>query len=1389
MPPKQNAKDTKGNTEPETPPASTPAVPKPGCPIQQKIIILESQDQFKQWAKSIRLNLQVTNEWNPAEKEPRNTANSAALIWNTVGADLRYLIEDEDTETAPDMFIALKELCLSTDVNAQLTSINGLISFNFAMNREQDRKQIKNIMTNLEAAYPTGTITISDLAAIVLINAIPNQFAPTRVMLSKEQELVDLTPKAIMGYLGPEFDKYGTKSKAPAIALSAATKSTIPKCEHGFHTPGQCWKCHPEQRPTCEECKALGHEHYRHGPNSKKHKENLASRANLATTNEQTASTEWIIDSGSTDQMCGNKDAFDLYSTFHDQVSCANGTSMPVVGKGTIPFVSTSGQSYTIRDVLYCPNLKHNLLSVPKLCRNGFTVAFEGNKVSIMKDNQHVLDGTLRGNLFYISITPKTHNNSDPKASFMVSSSSIMDWHRRLGHLNEPAMRKLEQHNMLVDFSLPKEQLGDCEACLLGKSRRQPFFGSGQSRASRIGELIHWDLCEVSPKTHDGYGYFCTFSDDFSNACWEFKFKNKSDFFTIFKPFAMYVYNHTGRHVSILRSDNELERNNELQEFLREHGIQQQLTHYHSPNSNGKSERQNDTLLAPARALLIDTEPRFPLNYWGEAVSLTCYTRNRSPTSGNDKHPDTANKTPYEIWNKGRKPTAANLRIFGEPAYVHILKPYRDSKVEPRAIKARFVGYSKNRKGFRLVTDDGEFIESRDVRFLKVRFQPIVNNNTPTESEELTVTYSEPADSIQENQEPEQPVIPDPVPAHYHRTLITTDNIVEGSRRQANAAVTKQDENLNDWWSQTRNSLMASTHTTKTALLTMNHPSPNGTKLTSSLTDDPEPQTLAAALKRPDSDKWWQGVLSEWNSILSNHVWKLVPRPRDRKVIGVRWVFKRKRNENNEIVRYKARLTAKGYDQVEGIDYTETYAPVASATSLRLVLSIAASEDWEIDQGDIGTAFLLGTLDEEIYLEQAEGFVVEGKEDWVYKLEKSIYGLKQSPRVFNQHMDKQLRSLGFIPCPEDPCIYSKPETSGRPSCIIYLYVDDLLFCGPRGEINKIKEQLGKLVPLSDLGPARYIVGLEMRRDRTQKTLVLHQHGAIAQLLLDTNMEFCHPSNVPASPSVHLSKSMCPQNEEDKTAMAKVPFRQTLGALIHISNHTRPDIAQAVSSLCRFSNNPGQDHWHALKLILRYLKGTSTMGITLGGESLELNLVAYADADWAGDIDTRRSKSGYIFTIGQYPISWRSKLQISASLSSMEAELVAISDANREVLWLRKFLTALGYRQKSATIINEDNQSCIKYVYGTKNISKAKHIAVKHYHIKETIEDGQVKVIYCPSDKNIADIFTKPLHSPTFLRLRDMLKMTAMFTTRVHVESPKRSAPLYENASLVSHLIN
>jgi hypothetical protein len=401
-------------------------------------------------------------------------------------------------------------------------------------------------------------------------------------------------------------------------------------------------------------------------------------------------------------------------------------------------------------------------------------------------------------------------------------------------------------------------------------------------------------------------------------------------------------------------------------------------------------------------------------------------------------------------------------------------------------------------------------------------------------------------------------------------------------------------------------------------------------------------------------------------SIEKAGTWSLVELPRGRKAIGSKWVFKIKRKSNGEIDLYKARLVAKGFSQKEGIDYIETFAPVVRMSSIRAIFAFAAKHDWHIHQMDVKCAYLNGDIDIELYMAQPIGFVQKGQEHLVCKLNKSLYGAKQSGRCWYKKSDSELRKLSFIPMESEPCIYIYNNNDIQ--FFLIVYVDDiLLISNSLPYINKMKQELSKIFEMKDLGEAKYVIGIQIERDHEKGTISICQSEYVANILARFGMSDCHPVSTPLSISSKLTKSDCPSTPKEKLEMQRIPYQSAVGAIMYAMLCTRPDIAYAIVALSQFSSNPGQAHWIALKHLFRYLRGTIDYKITYSkhdaaadhnNSNQQQSIYGYCDADWGSDIDDRRSITGYCFMLANGAISWQSKKQPTVALSSTEAEYMA-----------------------------------------------------------------------------------------------------------------------------------
>ncbi|KAK9032006.1 hypothetical protein V6N11_056291 [Hibiscus sabdariffa] len=481
------------------------------------------------------------------------------------------------------------------------------------------------------------------------------------------------------------------------------------------------------------------------------------------------------------------------------------------------------------------------------------------------------------------------------------------------------------------------------------------------------------------------------------------------------------------------------------------------------------------------------------------------------------------------------------------------------------------------------------------------------------------------------------------------------------------------------------------------------------------LVDQDEPRTYQEAVSSPDLEKWLEAMRSEMDSMSDNKVWTLVEPPEGVKPIGCKWVFKKKTDMDGNVQTYKGRLVPK-----------------------------AAFHDYEIWQMDVKTAFLNGKLEEDVYMTQPEGFVTPENAGKVCKLQRSIYGLKQASRSWNLRFNEAIQEFGFIRNEDEPCVYKK--FSGSIVSFLILYVDDILIIGNDiPTLQSIKTWLSSCFSMKDLGEAEYILGVKIYRDRSRRLLGLSQSTYIDKVLNRYSMEESKRGFLPMRHGISLSKEMCPSTPQERKRMSQIPYASAIGSIMYAMICTRPDLSYALSMTSRYQANPGECHWTAVKNILKYLRRTKDVFLVYGGEE-ELRIKGYTDASFQTDKDDSRSQSGFVFCLNGGAVSWKSSKQDTVADSTTEAEYIAASEAAKEAVWIKKFITELGVIPSIAddVYLYCDNNGAFAQAKEPRSHQQSKHI-LRHFHlIREIVDRGDVEICKVHTDDNIADPLTKPL---------------------------------------------
>ncbi|MCF8701902.1 DDE-type integrase/transposase/recombinase, partial [Corynebacterium sp. MC-10] len=991
----------------------------------------------------------------------------------------------------------------------------------------------------------------------------------------------------------------------------------------------------------------------------------------------------------------------ELDESVSGNVSFGDESKIPVKGKGNILIRLKNGNHQFISNVYYVPNMKNNILSLGQLLEKGYDIHMKDHSLSI-RDNKNNLITKVpmsKNRMFLLNI-----QNDVAKCLKACYKNVSWLWHLRFGHLNFGGLELLSKKDMVrgLPFISHPNQL--CEGCLLGKQFRKSFPKKSSSRAQKPLELIHTDICgPIKPSSLGKSNYFLLFIDDFSRKTWVYFLKQKSEAFEVFKKFKAAVEKESGLHIKAMRSDRGGEfTSREFQNFCEKHGIRRPLTVPRSPQQNGVAERKNRTILDMARSML--KSKNLPKEFWAEAVACAVYLLNRSPTRS------VWGKTPQESWS-GRKPGISHLRVFGSKAYAHVPDETR-SKLDDKSKAFIFIGYDSNSKGYKLYNPDtNNLVISRDVEF--------------DEEGEWDFSSHEDFNSIMPTEEEEQPTAEQDV-QQEPTTPLTSPTVVQDASPPSflNERSVERARSLGDIYEDTE----------RLENLTL-----------LCLFADCEPVTFEEAVQ---SKKWRDAMDEEIKSIEKNDTWELTSLPKGHKAIGVKWVYKAKKNSKGEIERYKARLVAKGYSQRAGIDYDEVFAPVARLETVRLIISLAAQNKWKIHQMDVKSAFLNGVLDEEVYIQQPMGYKVKMQEDKVLRLKKALYGLKQAPRAWNSRIDKYLQENGFAKCPHEHALYTKMKDGDI--LIVCLYVDDLIFAGNNQRmIDEFKQSMAKVFEMTDIGLMAYYLGIEVKQ--LEDGIFISQEGYAKEIIKKFKMDDCNPVNTPVECGIKLSKH--DEDEKVDTTM----FKSLVGSLRYLTC-TRPDILYATGLISRYMENPTTTHLKTARRILRYLKGTINFGLFYS-TSNDYKLVGYSDSDWAGDIDDRKSTTGFVFFMGDTAFTWMSKKQPIVTLSTCEAEYVAATSCVCHAIWMRSLLKELGWPQEDPTTICVDNKSALALAKNPVFHDRSKHIDTRYHYIRECITRKDVQVEYVKSKDQVADIFTKPLKQEDFIKLRSLLGMT------------------------------
>ena len=926
-------------------------------------------------------------------------------------------------------------------------------------------------------------------------------------------------------------------------------------------------KKYDKKQVVCYNCGKRGHKSFQCKAPKKEKKKMQSEQKGYAvlgaTTIGNVTSTgntvRFIIDSGATEHLVTSAGLLDEIEDVKNpfNISVAKEEEhLEVRQAGSLSvtsLVNGAEVNVDIKRAYVAEGLRHNLFSVRKVAMMGGEVRFKGNNAYVIMNGDTIAIGHRVGYLYYLEF-----KRVEIVANVADGSAGEL-WHRRLGHLHISGVKKLINDKLAVGVkeSVTADTLV-CEPCVMGKATRKPFNGS-RPPTTRALERVHSDVAgPMDVPSFDGHQYYVTFIDDFTHLTVTYLISSKGEVFNRFQQYHKMASAHFNSKMVCLRSDGGGEyMSNQFSEYLKNNGIQHEVNAPYNPEQNGVAERMNCTLKDKATAMLADS--RLPKQFWGEAVMAATYLLNRSPTVALGK------TTPFEKWF-GRKPDISNLRIFGCLAYA--LTPKQKRKAfDMKTSSSTMVGYDTN--GYRLYDHQQQkVIVARNVNFNERSLGAQLVASSTKNSAEKPLEL-QPTVVIETQQVDHQPQSDSSLQVNDEQQQQESFVEVESRYPRRDRRPPERYGDVVEW---------SDVSGIDDSVATLSY-------CAAAWAED-VPATYDEAVNGHEKAEWRSAINEELRSLESNQTWRSIDKPPDVKLLRTKWVFKRKEEPDNSI-RFKARLVACGYQQKAGVDYTETYSPVARLATIRIVLAVGLQNRYQFRHLDVKTAFLNENLEDTIYLKPPDGVRVEpGK---VLQLQRSLYGLKQAPKCWNKHFDSFVCSLGFKKSSADSCLYIRID--GDVTNYLVLYVDGMLIASSKSVIEQLIQQFNDEFQMSDLGLPSKFMGMKIVINEEEGLITLDQAKYTRQILQRYGMIDCKAVNTPMEA---LPQSTGSQQTNE-------PYSELIGSVMYLVMGTRPGLAFSLGYLSRQQATPTEADWIALKRILRYLIPSNfsfTIAVTL-----------------------------------------------------------------------------------------------------------------------------------------------------------------------------------------------
>ena len=1100
-------------------------------------------------------------------------------------------------------------------------------------------------------------------------------------------------------------------------------------------------------------------------------------------------SAHWLVDSGATTSISNIPiNEWTNFTPISQKIGVAKkGNYLHIAGIGTVD---------GFQGVKYAPEASSSLLSVTALTHAGYTVTLSDRCTITDANGTEIFNVPRIGNLY--PIPRKTClNRLTPFRERLLNAVTIpppdpyQKWHFRLGHPGKSLMKILQLQKRGTSDLLTKHitKAPSCTTCLSCKITKKPLNKTTTNTNAPPATTPYYRLFidglgPVLPRSYNGSSFALIVVDDHTGYKWALGLHHKSDSPQKIKRILTKITN-LGHSVKIIRSDNAAEfLQGQLQDFFLDHKITHETTTPYMSSQNGRAERGIRTLTTIARSLL--DHSRLHPRWWLHAIQHACLLNNYLPSTAN---PD--NKSPFSLLHK-KDPDLSRLRVFGSPTYCLNPNPKKSNRFLPNAELGYLVGQNPSKQSFLVfipaknriferyhvsIDESRPWRPNREIPYTNPLEPLDIPSSLPDDSAPNAAQsppdtdVTQPSPDIVDTQpedthdnthsEPSHSNEPD-TPIRDSRDCTPNDQAIDPPTQQPNPPDSPRGEApytipVKRYSRRARKQryvwpfVRTAPSPLEYGAIDEPHPLHHPDYVANVMENDlpPVPTSYSQALKSPEADLWIEALEKELKTMDDMKVWDIVPHPgKDRRLVNSVIAFKRKLDENGNISQYKARICAAGYTQVADVDYDHTYAPTVDLTSVRILLAIAAHLSLDLTQGDFSAAFLNTVIDKPIYMRAPKHLNL--KPGIVLRLNRAIYGLKQSARLWHLLLTNTLVKFGFKQLITDRCVYLLI----RDDIIMLLcvYVDDIILASNcEKTTTEFYAYLNSKFPTKFLGKLKWCLGMLITRTPDTVTLSMEQY--VTNLLAKYGMEDCNPASVPIAKGTPAPLEDLYNNTEHKPDFT-LPVRELLGSLNFLATACRPDISFAVSYLARFVSKPSQLLLTSLKHVLRYLKQHKSYALTYR-KLPTFKLEGWTDATWAGCRVDRRSTSGILTLAAGAPVTWQSKKQTTHAQSSSESELIAGCSGVKRIMYIRKLLQELHPLFPTSlppTPIFQDNAGAILIQNNIGSIRRVRHLELRYYYSTQKVEDKQVRIVKVNTKDELADVLTKPLDKKTFHHL-------------------------------------